>query len=133
MQSDGAYAYARASGIIGKSFLGKRQIFLDGLHSLDELERLVFPESRYQLADKELTAGIERRIINRAVRQILSIVNSYSEPPELLVRTLRAYEYNDLKICLQQFAKEKRNFHTFATLAAFELSVLICFQIFRQC
>ena len=39
-----AFAYAKACGIIGKSFIGKRISALGKLHSLNELDRLVFPE-----------------------------------------------------------------------------------------
>jgi hypothetical protein len=43
---------------------------------------------------------LENRIAGRAVTQILAIVESFSRPPEFLIRLLRAYEYRDLKSCL---------------------------------
>ncbi|MCL2184244.1 MAG: V-type ATPase subunit [Treponema sp.] len=100
MSSDSGYAYAKASWIIGKSFLGKRLPLLSGLHTLYELDRLVFPEHRKELPGRELLVDMERRIIERAVRQILSIVNAFTEPPKLLVRMIKGFEYSDLKECL---------------------------------
>jgi vacuolar-type H+-ATPase subunit C/Vma6 len=95
-----AYAYAKACGIIGKSFIGKRIPALEKLRSLNEFDRLVFPESSRELPSRELLADLENRILKRTVRHILSIIKSFSEPPELLVRQLRSCEYADVKTCL---------------------------------
>jgi vacuolar-type H+-ATPase subunit C/Vma6 len=103
-----AYAYTKACGIIGKSFLGKRIPSLAKLHSLSEFERLIFPELLKGLPGKELLADLESRVIKRAVHQILTIVNSYEKPPLLLVRQLRSYEYSDLKTCLHYIAGGKK-------------------------
>jgi vacuolar-type H+-ATPase subunit C/Vma6 len=99
-----AYAYTKACGIIGKSFVGKRVSALLGLRSLNELDRLVFPELRRELPGQELLADLEGRLVKRAVKQILAVIRSYAKPPELLVRQLRAYEYGDLKTCLHYLA-----------------------------
>jgi len=109
MLNDGAYAYAKACGIIGKSYIGKRLSSLSGLHNLNELDRLIFPEHRQELPGRELLADIEHRIIERAVRQILGIVDAYSKPPELLIRMLRVYEYSALKTCLQHISSGKKD------------------------
>ena len=99
-----AYAYTKACGIIGKSFVGKRVSALTGLGSLNELDRLVFPNLRRELPGQELLTDLEDRIVKRAVKHILSVINSYAKPPELLVRQLRSYEYGDLKTCLHYLA-----------------------------
>ena len=95
-----AYAYTRACGIIGKSFVGKRVSSLANLRTLSELDRLVFPQLRGDLPDRELLPDLERRIEKRAVEQILAVVNAFPKPPQLLIRQLRAYEYSNLKTCL---------------------------------
>jgi hypothetical protein len=99
-----AYAYTKACGIIGKSFVGKRIAALAGLRSLTELDRLVFPETHPDLPGQELLVDIESRIVKRAVKHILAVVNSFADPPELLIRQLRSYEYGDLKTCLNYLA-----------------------------
>jgi hypothetical protein len=95
-----SYVFAKACGIVGKSFVGKRIPRLLGLGRLSELDRLVFPDSGRDLPERELLLDLEDRIIGRSVRQILSIVGSFSKPPEFLVRLVRSYEYSDLKSCL---------------------------------
>ncbi|MDR3167233.1 MAG: V-type ATPase subunit [Treponema sp.] len=95
-----AYVYAKACGIIGKSFVGKRIPALGGVGRLSELDRLVFPQSSRDLPERELLVDLENRIIGRAVNQIITIVDSYRKPPPLLRRLVRVYEYGDLKSAL---------------------------------
>jgi vacuolar-type H+-ATPase subunit C/Vma6 len=92
-----AYVYAKACGIIGKSFVGKRTSRLHSVTRLTELDRLVFPGDSHDLPGQELLVDLERRIIKRSVNQISTIVDSFSTPPELLARLVRSYEYEDVK------------------------------------
>ena len=98
--SDSGYAYAKAAWITGKSYLGKKISALSGIHTLNELDRLVFPDNSSELPGRELLADIEYRITDRALGHIYSIVNSFSQPPKLLVRMMKSFEYSDLKECL---------------------------------
>jgi len=113
------YVYAKACGIIGKSFVGKRISSLAGLRSLSELDRLIFPDHHRDLPARELLADIEKRIIERTVRQITVIAGGYSKPPELIVRMLRSYEYSDLKICIQHIASGKKEPPQFCDIGEF--------------
>lgn len=95
-----AYVYAKACGIIGKSFTGKGLSRLRGLTRLSDLDRLVFPEGNKELPGDELLRNLENRITRRTVRQIISIVAAYSNVPEPLIRLVRVYEYADVKSLL---------------------------------
>jgi vacuolar-type H+-ATPase subunit C/Vma6 len=95
-----AYVYAKACGIIGKSFTGRGLSRLRGLTRLSDLDRLIFPGENRELPGHELLRDLENRITRRTVRQIMSIVASYSRAPELLVRLVRVYEYADVKSLL---------------------------------
>jgi vacuolar-type H+-ATPase subunit C/Vma6 len=95
-----AYVYAKACGIIGKSFLGKRMSRLGGLTRLSELDRLVFPQASRDLPERELLVDLEKRIIGRSVKQILAVVDSFSKPPQLILRLVKSYEYGDIKSVL---------------------------------
>jgi vacuolar-type H+-ATPase subunit C/Vma6 len=95
-----AYAFARASGIIGKSCVGRRVSRLRGLTQLTELDGLLFSGETRNLPGEELLRDLEKRITGRAVKQMISIVGSFSKPPETLARLLRAYEYSDVKSLL---------------------------------
>jgi vacuolar-type H+-ATPase subunit C/Vma6 len=102
-----AFAYAKACGIIGKSFVGKRMSALGRLNALSEFGRLVFPEASNELPGRELLVDLERRLLQRTIRHITAVINSYSNPPELLVRQLRSCEYADLKTCLHHIVADK--------------------------
>ncbi|MDR2079962.1 MAG: V-type ATPase subunit [Treponema sp.] len=99
-----AYVYAKACGIIGKSFIGKRISALGSITRLSELDRMVFPQSPRDLPERELLLDLERRIIGRAADQITAIIGAFSHPPEFLIRLLRGYEYRDLEAVLNAAA-----------------------------
>jgi hypothetical protein len=92
-----AYVYARVCGIIGKSFVGKGIARLGGITRLAELDRLVFAAAAQDLPERELLVDFEGRVLNRAAAQIITIVDSFRKPPELLVLMARDFEYGDLK------------------------------------
>ena len=119
MLDAGPYVYAKACGIIGKSFVGKRISGLSGMRNLIELDRLLFPQHNRELPGRELLYDLESRIIQRTVRQIMVIVGAYSEPPELIARMLRSYEYSDLKICIQYIAGGKKEKPRFCDIGRF--------------
>jgi vacuolar-type H+-ATPase subunit C/Vma6 len=114
-----AYAYAKACGIIGKSFVGKRISLLGKLNALNEFGRLVFPKESYELPGKELLIELERRLLQRTTQHIISIIKSYANPPELLVRQLRSCEYADLKTCLHHIVAGKPIPATLCDLGSF--------------
>jgi len=95
-----AYAYAKACGILGKSFIGPRIARLAGVARLADLDRLIFPEKSAELPERELLVDLERRISHRTVQQILKLVANNPQPAELLVWLIRSYEYADLKNAL---------------------------------
>jgi vacuolar-type H+-ATPase subunit C/Vma6 len=115
-----AYAFAKACGIIGKSFVGKRMSALASLHSLNELDRLVFPDTRRELPGRELLADIEKRILSRTVSHILAVVNAYGNPPELIARLIRSWEYADLKTALHYFAGGMKTPPAFTGIGRFQ-------------
>ena len=118
--NDGGYAYAKAGWFIGKSFLGKKISSLSGLHTLGELDRLIFPEHYRELPGRELLADLEHRITRRNVRQILKVVNSYPQPPKLLIRMIKSFEYNDLKECLRHIAGGKKEIPVICDIGRFK-------------
>jgi vacuolar-type H+-ATPase subunit C/Vma6 len=95
-----AYVYAKACGIIGKSFVGRRIAALHPVTRLSEFDRLVFGVNSRELPERELLPDIERRILRRSVHSVVSIVNCFKDPPRFLSQLIRVYEYADLKTVL---------------------------------
>lgn len=120
MLESSPYAYAKACGIIGKSFAGKRMSSLYGLHSLNDLDRLIFPDDYPNLPSRELLPDLQNRITMRAVNQIYSIVDSYSKPPKVIEQMLRIYEYSDLKSCIHAIAAGKKDLPPISDIGRFK-------------
>jgi vacuolar-type H+-ATPase subunit C/Vma6 len=120
MWEDSGYAYAKASWLVGKSWPGRRVSALTSLRTLTELDRLIFPDNYRELPGRELLPSLEKRIIARAARQILSVVNSYSNPPKLLIRMLKGYEYGDLKECLAHIAGGRNDLPAISDIGRFK-------------
>ncbi|MDR0526056.1 MAG: V-type ATPase subunit [Spirochaetaceae bacterium] len=114
-----AYAYAKACGIIGKSFVGKRVSRLAEVNRLSELDRLVFPNESRDIPERELLVDMEDRIIQRGVKQIISVLDSFIKPPELLIRLVRTYEYEDLKIFCGALGQGESKGPDFTDIGAF--------------
>jgi vacuolar-type H+-ATPase subunit C/Vma6 len=114
-----AYVYAKACGIVGKSFLGKRIAPLARVERLSALDRLVFPQGGRELPERELLPDLERRITDREVSHILAIVSSFSRPPELLLRLVRTWEYADLKSSLNALVSGEPSFPSWTDLKSF--------------
>jgi vacuolar-type H+-ATPase subunit C/Vma6 len=114
-----AYVYARACGIIGKSFVGKGIARLGGISRLSELDRLVFAGEARDLPERELLVDFEQRILNRAAKQIIAIVGSFRNPPELLVYMVRDFEYGDLKRAISAAAVEEKQAPAFTDIGRF--------------
>ncbi|MDR1863607.1 MAG: V-type ATPase subunit [Treponema sp.] len=114
-----AYAYAKACGIIGKSFIGRRMAGLGAVSRLSELDRLVFPGSSRDLPEKELLSDLEDRLINRAAKSIIAIVDCFSSPPEFLSLLVRSYEYSDLKSTLTASAAGETKRPAFTDIGRF--------------
>ncbi|MDR1024990.1 MAG: V-type ATPase subunit [Treponema sp.] len=114
-----AFVYAKACGIMGKSFVAKRIPPLARLDRLSALDRLVFPQGSRELPERELLPDLERRITDRTVSRILAVVSSYSRPPELLLRLLRTWEYADLKSSLNALVGGESSFPSWTRLGPF--------------
>jgi vacuolar-type H+-ATPase subunit C/Vma6 len=113
-----AYAYAKACGIVGKSFVGKRIPSLESAGRLATLDRLVFPQGGRELPERELLHDLEKRITGRAVSQIMSIVSSFSRPPEFLALLVRSWEYSDLKSSLNALVSGESSFREWTDIGA---------------
>ena len=100
-----AYAFAKASGIIGKSFVGRRTAALGPINRLSEFDRLVFGANAKELPEKELLSDMEQRLSRRSVTAISSVIKSFKNPPLLFTLLLRVYEYSDLKTALALIAE----------------------------
>jgi hypothetical protein len=90
-----SYAYAKACGILGKSFVGKRLKLLTNVSRLADIERLVFTSEQKNISDKELVVDMEERIEERSLALLQQIIQSFRQPGDFLSLLCRWTEFKN--------------------------------------
>ena len=99
-----AYILAKIYGILARTFVGANYRDILRLRSVTELYDRLYPGERPAAPEYQLTADLERRAAEDAVRTMVSVLEMIGDPPELLVHLLRRYEYLTVKSVLRTLA-----------------------------
>src|SRR5574344_178267 len=99
MEYSGAAAYvnAKASGMLGKAFVGSRASRLFSVKSLPELWTLVFNTEVPLMPQAMLGQKIEEEAEKRFIDQFTSLVEMYSNPHRIFTVLLHYYDIENLK------------------------------------
>ena len=92
-----AYIFAKANGILGKSFVGNRVQKLFTVKSLGELWTLLFRTQPPMVPEVMLSQQIEEKAFNDFISQFADFINMYDKPEQYLIDQLRMYEGENLK------------------------------------
>jgi len=92
-----AYVYAKACGILAKSFTGKKASRLFECQSLSSLWTLLFNTPVPQVPEKLLAQQIEEEAFSRFLTQYIKFVDCYTRPKDILIDQLAIYEAENLK------------------------------------
>ena len=92
-----AYVYAKASGMLSKSFVGKRARQLFNVTSLHELWSLLFTEAVPLVPETILAKKIERTAEKKFIREYVNLLSSYDNTAPLLISLLHFYDYDSIK------------------------------------
>lgn len=92
-----AYVYAKASGMLAKSYTGSRSSPLFAVKSLRELYGLLFDDEVPAVPETLLAKAIEKKAQERFVAQFTRLLQNYSSPDAVLVALLRFYDYDNIK------------------------------------
>lgn len=92
-----AYVYAKASGILGKSFVNEKASMLFTTGSLAALWTLLFNSPVPQIPEVLLAEKIEKESFKRFVKQYTGFLEQYENPDQILLDQLAIYEAEDLK------------------------------------
>ena len=93
----GAFIFAKANGILGKSFTGKRAQKLFSAKSLGELWTLLFRSQPPMVPEVLLSQQIEEKAFSDFINQFVQFISLYDKPEELLKDQLLMYEGENLK------------------------------------
>lgn len=92
-----AFVYAKASGMLAKSFVGSRATRLFDAASLQELWTLVFQTEVPVMPEVMLAKKIEQEAERNFLQDYISLLQNYSHPDAILVDILRFYDFDNLK------------------------------------
>lgn len=100
MDKDGANAfiYAKASGDLGKSFIGERANRLFEAKNLVDLWSLLFPSEPVPMVPEFiLSKNIEEKAFNRFMSKYISFIDAYDKPEDFLIEQIKVFEVENLK------------------------------------
>ena len=93
----GAYIFAKANGILGKSFTGNRARLLFGQKSLSELWTVLFRSQPPLVPETMLSQQMEEKAFSDFIRQYVNFINTYDNPDPVLIDQLLLFEGENLK------------------------------------
>lgn len=92
-----AYVFAKANGILGKSFVNNRASLLFGQKSLSELWTLLFKTQPPLIPEVMLSQAIEEKAFSDFIENYINFINQYDNPDPVLVNQLLLFEAENLK------------------------------------
>ena len=93
----GAYIFAKANGILGKSLTGDRAKKLFTVKGLGELWTLLFRTQPPMVPEVMLSQQIEEKVFSDFISTYVKFINLYDNPQKVLVDQLLVYEAENLK------------------------------------
>ncbi|MGL4981920.1 MAG: V0D/AC39 family V-type ATPase subunit [Treponemataceae bacterium] len=95
-----SYVYARASGILARSFVGKRTEKLFEVQNLSGLWTLIFKEEVPHVPETLLAQQLEKHAKETFINEYMLLLKAYSKPDLVTVKLLQYYDYINLKIMI---------------------------------
>ena len=92
-----SYVYAKASGMLARSFVGSRSVRLFEVKTLAELWSLLFTDPLPVVPEMVLAKELEKTARDRFISQYMKLVTCYSKPADILLAQLHHYDYENVK------------------------------------
>lgn len=104
-----SYIYAKASGILGKSFIGDRASRLFEVKSLSELWSLIFGSTPPAIPEIMLAEEIEKQAFKKFISQYVYFIEKFDTPDSVLIDQLCIFEAENIKeVCSALSAGEQK-------------------------
>ena len=92
-----AFVYAKAGGMLAKSFVGKRAAQLFSARSLQELWSLLFTEDVPVVPETLLAKALETQAQTAFLGDYKSLIANYDNPAPVLIALLHSFDYDNIK------------------------------------
>lgn len=99
MDNQGAltFSYAKACGILGKSFVNSRANLLFEQNSLSDLWTLIFKTPVPLMPERLLAEEIEKQALNQLIKQFSFFISQFDKPDSILIEQFKIFEIENLK------------------------------------
>lgn len=114
-----AFVYAKASGMLAKSYIGKRTAKLFEARTLTDLWTLLFEEEVPLIPEFMMARLIEEKAEQKFVHSFSRLLSWYSKPDSVLVSLLRFYDYTNLKLLATALFKNEKNIPALVDIGLF--------------
>lgn len=98
------YVYAKASGMLAKSFTGSKAVNLYNAKSLPELWNLLFTEEVPSIPQTLLAQEIEKKAAEKFISEYKMLISTYSKPYDIHLALLQLFDYENLKNAMSKLA-----------------------------
>jgi vacuolar-type H+-ATPase subunit C/Vma6 len=95
-----SFVYAKASGILSRSFIGERANLLFEAKNLSQLWSAIFSEEVPLIPENLLADEIEKKSVQAFVDIFIKLISCYDKPDKLFLSLLHEYEYANIKQCV---------------------------------
>lgn len=118
MDRSGAYAYvyAKACGIVSKSFVGKRAGRLFSVKTLGELWSLLFKEELPLVPEGILAYEIERKARGDFIDSFVSLLSAFDKPEPVCLALLDYFNFENYKILVHALDDKQKDAPSFNNL-----------------
>lgn len=116
-----SYVYAKASGMLKNTFVGKNAYPLFSAKSLSEVWELVFKTPVPAIPETLLATKLEKDAVQKFVDQFISLVKCYDNPSDFYISMLQRYDLENLKAIISALCIGEINRPHVVRLGSFEL------------
>lgn len=95
--SASSYAYAKACGILSRSYTGERAAKLFSAQKLSELWPLIFTDEVPAVPEILLAKTIEQKAAQKFILEYKKLLMAYDSPAQILVDLLQYFDFENLK------------------------------------
>lgn len=119
--SASSFVYAKACGILGKSFVGENAQKLFDAKNLSELWEMYFHTTAPQVTEVMLANHLEYEAVRKFVREYISLLSYYDRPRQFLVELLTRYDVENLKTISASLGWGETNRPRYVDLGKYQL------------
>ncbi|MGN0730268.1 V0D/AC39 family V-type ATPase subunit [Treponema sp.] len=92
-----SYVYAKASGMLARSYVGERARQLFSFRTLQELWAFLFKKEIPVVPETLLARNLEQEAFRKFIYDYKKLVENYSKPEDIVLTLLRNFDYENLK------------------------------------